>query len=361
MLYDEHNMVNFHMKDIHVIYIHNVKTAGSTVFKLFHCLQKEMIFLGDIRHNFLELFFDDYSQIVNEPFVRWSMIRRFGTIRFLKSHQTLQNLNWNENFVFTFVRNPYDKLYSAYHFVKKIHLGRLDSTKTPPEIQDPNLKDFQTFVRNYKQLNNEQFGHGFITQYDHSVDFEDIIKLNYIGKVETFVDDMTRIFAFLGILKTQEASTEFEQQIKGLSLNKSEYTMDIVDAYDEETLQFVHEYFAKDFEFFQYQKYMTLEEFRKNHHPPPCFKQSDDTMSGGSGMDGIISNIQNIISNPQSNGQVTEICVSLQPEEFCNQCGLKHYNQLSKSVHIHKQTRHLNKVYDGVPPLMQRYSSNIPT
>jgi hypothetical protein len=70
----------------------------------------------DESHFDYSLFVDNLNQLPHNYSVH--TIRKFGKYRYLYSHQCFDKKWFDDHIIFTFVRNPYVRLYSAYAYLK---------------------------------------------------------------------------------------------------------------------------------------------------------------------------------------------------------------------------------------------------
>jgi len=227
------------------LFLHNVKCGGSYVRKIL------------IDHYSFEGFF-----IESLTDCDISNNNKMDNCKYLILNQYKGIKKYEDFFIFTFVRNPYDKIYSAYKYLKqKIKDGNFKKIHNVKENNNF-FSDFNTFVRNYKNVNIVSEFHAFITQYDHLSDLSGNIVINYIGKLENIDNDILNI---LSILKIENINHDhelfFERKLNKLSDDKINIAFD----YNEESFNFVNEHFHKDFELFGYKKYNSLNEFRQEY------------------------------------------------------------------------------------------------
>jgi hypothetical protein len=182
-------------------------------------------------------------------------IRKLGKYRFFYSHQNVNTKWFEEYFVFTFVRDPYKKVISAYAYVKENLRTKEDGIKIRDSIENPALfENFNTFIANYKRLNNISYFHGFITQYNQLCDFSGNLQYNFIGRCENLSEDFNEVLRKIGI-------TEY----KHLEIGKMNETKKrkLEFEYNEDSFLFVSQFFKKDFEIFGYEKFSNYKEFQK--------------------------------------------------------------------------------------------------
>jgi len=248
--------------ELKAIFIHMLKCGGSYTKDILtnsykFCYEKPT----HILHEKYNEFFDEDEQHfinLNEDYDPHT-IRKQGKYRYYLSHQCSDVSAINNYFKFTFVRNPYTKLFSAYGYLLK-RLQQTGYTKIRGTTENKDyFTDFKTFVKNYKKVNNISYSHGFVTQYDTLVDYSGVININYIGRQENLDNDLVEILTILG------GDINHMHAVCGgkTNENSNQNMKKMIDSYDEETFLFVNEFFKKDFEIFGYAKLETFSEFKE--------------------------------------------------------------------------------------------------
>ena len=144
----------------------------------------------------------------------------------------------NENyFSFSFVRNPFDRLYSVYRYLMKGGINRHDKLAFEAHLSEFN--DFEDFVLN--GLNNKliyQITH-LIPQYKYLCDKRGIMLVDFIGRFENLDDDILLL------------SKKLNMNIK---LNHHNYNMkkDYKVVYTDKMIEKVYQIYKKDFDIFKY-------------------------------------------------------------------------------------------------------------
>lgn len=137
----------------------------------------------------------------------------------VREHPRCGEQKWEEYFKFTFVRNPYDKLVSQYHYNR----GKFKLT---------NLS-FYEYIKYYNEG-------GKIAKYPvHNYKYIDL-DLDFIGKFENLQHDMNYVFDRCK-----------SPRIKMPHLNPSRHAH-YTSYYNDETRAIVAELFKKDLELFDY-------------------------------------------------------------------------------------------------------------
>ena len=166
----------------------------------------------------------------------------FGDVT-LESHRSVSfykqvfGNRYSDFFTFTIVRNPWDRLYSAYKFLEKggVNIHDKNAFETHLSI----YKDFEDFV--LKGLNEKiiwEIMH-FIPQYEFVCDNNREIIVDYVGQFENLNKSVDKIN---NILKS-----EFE-----LDHHNKNDKKDYKDTYTTKMIEKVHQVYQKDIDIFQY-------------------------------------------------------------------------------------------------------------
>ena len=91
-------------------------------------------------------------------------------------------------FKFTFVRNPYDRLFSAYTFLKKGGLNELDRCWAEQNLAS--FPDFESFVRGWVTPENIQTWVHFKPQHFWICDASLKLKVDFVGRFEQMDADV---------------------------------------------------------------------------------------------------------------------------------------------------------------------------
>jgi chondroitin 4-sulfotransferase 11 len=160
-----------------------------------------------------------------------------GIIDISKLNIMNKNINFDTSFLFTFVRNPYNRVMSAYNYLfhSKTKTGlHLPYKKIIAKYQKSNDHN-ETFLLFMKDIETHKktIVH-FVPQYEF-ITHNDEILVNYVGKFENYENDMKALFP-------QYVNT-------GIVLNKSEQ---IIKELTSETKKIIYNAYKKDFELFGY-------------------------------------------------------------------------------------------------------------
>ena len=165
-------------------------------------------------------------------------------------HYKLYNKEkFNNYYKFTFVRNPWDRLVSAFHFLVK---GGLDSNETNVKIWADQLKiyginDFENFVLS---MTDADFCKTFLSyrhfrpQHLWLIDEHGELAVDFICKIENFDAGMENLKNILGLHTNYTANNHIKRNVT----NHDNYK----NLYSAKMKKIVEEFYKKDIELFNY-------------------------------------------------------------------------------------------------------------
>jgi hypothetical protein len=145
-------------------------------------------------------------------------------------------------FKFCIVRNPWDRVVSAFLYLKKGGLTESNLIFSQRALQGINT--FDDFVKNYllKKLHEKGVYTHFIPQYKFVCDQKGQLLVDYIGRFEEYDQSCAYIFSRLGI-KQPEVKKE------NANKERSHYR----EYYTPETIEIVRKIYKKDIDLFKYE------------------------------------------------------------------------------------------------------------
>jgi len=134
---------------------------------------------------------------------------------------------WSNYFKFTFVRNPFDRIYSIYSYYK---MGKAITLVNPNKLPDT----FENFIMDIDN-NLKKLGLDY-----NQMDFLNL-DVDYVGRYETVQVDFDEICTRLGVDERQLNNDRKSKRVK-----------DYKQVYTSEMVTIVSDYFNKDIEKFNY-------------------------------------------------------------------------------------------------------------
>ncbi|WP_455207117.1 sulfotransferase family 2 domain-containing protein [Kaarinaea lacus] len=137
----------------------------------------------------------------------------------------------NEYFKFTIVRNPWDRLVSAFHFLKKGGMNETDKIWAQSNLGE--YKDFRSFVLKWLNQDNIWKYYHFQPQHHYFLESHQKVCIDFFA----FLENLDNDFEF--IAKKINSTHKLQQK------NQSQHK-DYKDYYDNETIKIVSKVYADD-------------------------------------------------------------------------------------------------------------------
>jgi hypothetical protein len=185
-----------------VLYVHIPKTGGWTIYDIFDFPQT-IAHIHEIEKNDSIEMKRKYKELTEKHLYGYERKITIDDIDrlFEPSHYTMQVINqiygerFNNSYKFCFVRNPYDKIVSRYHF----NDNRL-MNKTNLTFDEFVLALYHKYLANYDNMDHNVISH-FMSQYDYCFDNNGVKIVDDIYKFENFEEDMLTIMLKFNIHK----------------------------------------------------------------------------------------------------------------------------------------------------------------
>ena len=161
--------------------------------------------------------------------------------RSIMFYKNLFNEDFSEYFTFSVVRNPWDRLYSAFKFLEKGGINIHDRNAYEQYLEE--YKDFEDFVTN--GLNKEMIYEimHFIPQSEFICSKDGKIDVNYIARFENLKDDISEL--------SEKVNDILKSNYKLDHHNKTD-KKDYKDIYTIQMIEKVHQIYQKDIDIFEY-------------------------------------------------------------------------------------------------------------
>jgi hypothetical protein len=255
--------INHNLK---AIYIHVPKTGGLYVE---HILMRYYGFSRDYSIKCDNYGFVYSNNMFHFPSENRGVLKYYTNSKYINQKYQMTEKMWNEYTKFTFVRNPYTKIISAYEFLKDT--SKNYNKDDYNQIEFPSFLEFikiqtngldQRLYKNNIELYCYHYYHTFITQYEHLLNNENQIQIDYIGKFENLNEDLIDILSKIGVTNPTKHLNEIRNDTK-FNVSKKKNVSNYI---DEEMLYFINDYYNTDFETFGYSKYTSVNELFNNIH-----------------------------------------------------------------------------------------------
>ncbi|MEF1284803.1 sulfotransferase family 2 domain-containing protein [Vibrio sp. M250220] len=196
------------------VFIHNPKVAGTSI--------RQFLSQYDSFDNYFwhRGYITGIDHVVDKPHI---------PLNDLAKTEFYQHLVNNENFVFGFVRNPYERVYSAY----------LEKTRQWKNV-DLSFNDFVAQLDEIKIRYDYNYIH-FCPQHYFFYNGKKCLA-DFIGKIEMIDIDFNTIKSLIGI----------DGELKQVNRSQNDNIMTYIDFYNQKSVEIVNRLYEKDFLLFNY-------------------------------------------------------------------------------------------------------------
>lgn len=148
---------------------------------------------------------------------------------------------FNSFYKFSVVRNPWDRVFSAYNFLKKGGMNEWDNQFADRTVRQ--YKNFEDFVLNWISKENIYDGLHFIPQFEFVCDLNDKIIVDKIVKLENLISEFDKMIA---------SNSNIDLFVPLQYLNRSTEGKRYTDNYTKEMVAHIREIYDKDIKMFDY-------------------------------------------------------------------------------------------------------------
>ena len=216
-------------KDLNILFIHIPKTGGTIIEKELRKLCDETLNTPNKPNN----------DLLPEPYNNVSLQHLFYNT--LYDYREILKINFDDIKLFSFVRNPYNRIISDLLFF------RLINTDTRP---------YQVYYKIINYWGRDDLDNHNIPQY------------------KFITDNSGNIIPNIKIFNTENLNNDNDKINKYLNININIYQDTANKNYkkylNKDSIRFINEKYSKDFELFNYKK-IDPYEFEKRYKKPPCF------------------------------------------------------------------------------------------
>ena len=256
--------------DLKAIFIHIPKNGGSFIENIL-LTHYGFVFDYDIKLNNYGFNHKDDIDFPNISNQNRGVLNYYINSEFINNKYNMTQECWDSYYKFTFVRNPYNKIISAYEFLKENYYND-GFYKVNKSVKFPSLKELfciqqhgfnSDIYKQSKELYYYHYYHLFIKQTEHLLlDKSKNINIDFIGRTENLDEDIIKILKNLGVTNPYKHLQEINTIT---NYNSSDYRSNSLGYYfDKELLEFVNNYFKDDFILFKYDIYNNIEQLSDN-------------------------------------------------------------------------------------------------
>jgi len=253
--------------DLEAIFIHTPKCGGLFIEKV---LEK---YYGFSTYYFTH---ENHEEFVKKPVSKsinpsgFLSITEKGVLSYFMSsnnHNYKTNMTiekWKRYKKFAVIRNPYDRFSSALKYIYKNSNNYLYDINLFIKIYTNNYLE-----NKFDSISGYDYFHLFIPQYQHLINTDNELNIDFFIKFETLNNDLCDILLKLGIEKIRHRNILLNNK----KINSSSDNENYCKIYDNELINFVNNTFSIDFNKFNFNKISTLDEL--NNDSLKYFKTED--------------------------------------------------------------------------------------
>lgn len=232
------------------IFVHVPKAAGTSVSELFSKFSA---------YSDLEVGGTELGEALQNAYKRRFRLTKHSTAQEIRA--VVGDETWKGYYSFAFVRDPYARAQSTFHFMKRWH-GNKDM-KQLAFMEE--FKDFRSFVMS--EIFEKQTAHRLLwPQTRWLMDAEGRRMVDFIGRLESLDEDIHTVLSTApGLVAVGAAPEEAPTKNKSTSTDRALYELL---AGDDEAERRIYEAYRGDFEEFGYPR------FDKTATPPPLVERT---------------------------------------------------------------------------------------
>ena len=207
--------------DLKAIFIHVHKTGGTYISYMLHKHYGfKNYYLRRPDHDSFCLNLKKTTKYINYENRLHGVLMYYKTSPYINKKMNMTSHKWNTYYKFCFIRNPYDKIVSAWNHVNRFNIP------------------FKNYLNLTNTCNDVEYIHIFMPQCRNIINEKGLIDINYIGKFENLEEDFQTVLRNIGVKNIKHDVNK--------KMNKREH-MEFYEYYDQETLNIVNHLLKEDF------------------------------------------------------------------------------------------------------------------
>ena len=229
--------------DLKAVFIHVHKTGGTYLSYMLHKYYGfKNYYIRRPDHDKFCFNKKKTTKFINYENRIHGVLMYYKTSPYINKKMGMTPQKWNTYYKFAFVRNPYDKIISAWNHVNRF--------KIP----------FPNYLRLQNICNDVEFMHVFMPQVRNIINEKGKVELQFIGKFENLEEDFCKILKNIGIINIiHESEKKMNVRPHDIFVNYYE---------NQEILDKINHLFKEDFQYLDYKKCNTMEEFNETYNQP---------------------------------------------------------------------------------------------
>jgi hypothetical protein len=226
--------------DLKAIFIHVHKTGGTYISYMLHKYYGfKNYYLHRPDHDKFCFNKKKTNKYINYENRIHGVLAYYKTSPYINKKMKMTPQKWDSYYKFSFIRNPYDKIVSAWYHVNRYNI---------PFSNFLNLKDI---------CNDVEYMHTFMPQVRNIINEKGKISINFIGHFENLEDDFQIILKNIGV---KAIIHDVEKKMNKRGHNP------FYEYYDQETLDKVNILLKEDFEKLDYEIITEINNFHKKYN-----------------------------------------------------------------------------------------------
>ena len=223
--------------DLKAVFIHVHKTGGTYISYMLHKYYGfKNYYLRRPDHDKFCMNKKKTTKFINYENRIHGVLAYYRTSPHINQKMNMTPQKWDSYYKFCFIRNPYDKMVSAWFHINRYNIP------------------FKNYFNLYERCNDVEFIHMFMPQVRNIINQKGKIDIQYIGKFENLENDFQTILKNIGIKKIIHDPYKM--------MNKRDHKP-YQEYYDQETLEIVNLFMKEDFEKLDYLMINDVGELKK--------------------------------------------------------------------------------------------------
>ena len=227
------------------IFIHNPKVAGIYIRSTLSSYYDFELFLlqRDDHYEYCDTDQkkNDYNKYIEPYFANNNkgVYNYYSTSKYLCNLMMMDNDKWNNYKKIIFIRNPYERIVSAWNYIMEVHKLNID---------------FDKYIFLEDIVSEDEYFHVFMPQFKNMIDENGKMIIDYIGNFENLEEDLKKILIQIGFNENEIIHKKTNKMNQRLKKNYKIFYS------SQKILDKVNQLYELDFKNLKFKKVNTLEE-----------------------------------------------------------------------------------------------------